>query len=95
MSDLLIRNVSEGLKKDLQALAKASGRSLSEETKHILRKGLAVEKENRSPIDDDPYMQFRRTFADALLGDDEHQEMMDAIDAWREESRSPGPEDFE
>jgi hypothetical protein len=42
-TDLLIRKVDRKLKRDLKARARAHGRSLSEEAKAVLRRGLAEE----------------------------------------------------
>jgi hypothetical protein len=42
MSDLLIRNVMPRMKRQLQALARAHGRSLSEETKLVIDQGLCA-----------------------------------------------------
>jgi antitoxin FitA len=46
MSDLLIRNIDPKLKRRLEALARRSGRSLSEEAKTLLGKALT---ESRPP----------------------------------------------
>jgi antitoxin FitA len=40
MSDLLIRNLDPKLKREIEKRARAHGRSLSEEAKSVLRKGL-------------------------------------------------------
>ena len=42
MGDLLIRDISEALKRDIAERAERQGHSLSEEAKLLMRKGLAV-----------------------------------------------------
>jgi len=49
MVDLLIRNVSSGLKKKLESSARKHRRSLSEEAKRLLDEGL-VEKRVSKPL---------------------------------------------
>jgi plasmid stability protein len=41
VTDLLIRKIDPKLKRELEKRARAHGRSLSEETKALIRKGLA------------------------------------------------------
>ena len=48
MSDLLIRNVPLRMKRHLQQRARANGRSLSEETKLLLRKALSIPEPRRN-----------------------------------------------
>jgi plasmid stability protein len=86
MGDLLVRNMPESLKQELNALAQRNGRSLSEETKRILQKGLAVVQEERAAAASDPYADFRREFDKSLLSDEDHQDMMAAIGDWKQES---------
>jgi len=43
MGDLLVRNIPDTLKQDLITRAHKSGRSLSDETKYVISKGLAAE----------------------------------------------------
>ena len=42
MGDLLIRNMDDGLKSQLQDSARLNGRSLSEEVIHLIRRNLAT-----------------------------------------------------
>jgi plasmid stability protein len=42
MSDLLIRNIAPRVKRQIQERARAHRRSLSEEAKFLIRKGLSV-----------------------------------------------------
>lgn len=47
MSDLLIRNIDPKLKRRLEARARASGRSLSEEAKTLISRALAETEPRR------------------------------------------------
>ena len=42
MADLLVRNISEGLKQEIEQRARRNRRNLSEETKALIRGGLAI-----------------------------------------------------
>jgi hypothetical protein len=86
MGDLLIRNFPEDLKRKLAEAAYENRRSLSEEAKDMLRRGVAVamQEQNLTPLD--VYDEFRQEFSDALLSDEEHEDMMRAIGDWRQES---------
>ena len=42
MTDLLVRNISEGLKREIEQRARRNRRNLSEETKALIRGGLAI-----------------------------------------------------
>jgi len=86
MGDFVIRDIPDDLKQDIADLARQSGRSLSDAAKQLLQKGLVSREEELSS---DSYAEYRREFADALLTDDEHTEMMSAIDAWKQESLPP------
>jgi len=41
MADLLVRDVSEGLKREIERRARRNRRNLSDETKALIRRGLA------------------------------------------------------
>ena len=86
MGDLLIRNVPEELKRELSEAARRAGRSLSDEAKEALRSGMAAAQRERDLARSSAYDDFRQTFAEALLNDDEHAEMMRAIEDWKQES---------
>jgi antitoxin FitA len=88
VGDLLIRDIPEDLKRELMAAARSAGRSLSDEAKAALKKGVAVVQDERNAVRNDAYGDFRREFADALLTDEDHQDMMSAIDSWKQESLS-------
>jgi len=49
MSDLLIRNIDPKLKRRLEARARRSGRSLSEEAKALLTRGM-IESRPKRPV---------------------------------------------
>jgi hypothetical protein len=89
MGDFVIRDIPDDLKQDIADLARQSGRSLSDEAKQLLQKGLVSRK---GELPSDSYAEYRHEFADALLTDDEHTEMMSAIDAWKQESLPPKAE---
>jgi hypothetical protein len=42
MADLLVRNISAGLKQEIEQRARRNRRNLSEETKALIRGGLAI-----------------------------------------------------
>ena len=79
MGDLLIRNVPEAMKTGLSNSAVKSGRSLSEEAKHRLRKSLEEEPESA------PVMNvldaIRSAFIEAGGGTGEFAAIMDEIEA--------------
>lgn len=82
MGDLLIRNISDALKRDIAAAADRAGRSLSDEAKELLRKGLIAESDIK-PAEDSAYEVLRAAMAGDLMTDEEHAEFMAGI----EESR--------
>ncbi len=59
MPDLLIRNLPENLKKDIARRARKSGKSLSDEAKHLLKKAVKNSGE-KLPLG----VALRKTFAD-------------------------------
>jgi len=83
MGDLLIRNISDALKRDIAAAADRTGRSLSDEAKELLRRGL-IAKSDIKPLDKQPaYDVLRAAFgADEGLGDD-FSVVLDEIEAER------------
>ena len=62
MGDLLIRNISEALKRDIAAAADKAGRSLSDEAKELLRKGLIADKDIKPAVEQSAYDILRATF---------------------------------
>lgn len=85
MGDLLIRDVPSEIKLQLGESARRSGRSLSEEAKYLLRRSFELEGAEQ-PSAADIYGQFRERFSDELLSDEEHSELMSAINSWKKES---------
>lgn len=94
MGDILIRDVPENLKRDVQQSAQRAGRSLSDELKLLIRRGLAAEK--LKPLDsaETAYLRMRAAFADAQLDDAEHAEFMKAIEQGRSAGSEREPPDF-
>ena len=86
MGDLLIRNFPENLKRKLAEAARENGRSLSDEAKDMLRKGIAIAMQEAHLATLDVYDEFRQEFSNALLSDEEHEDMMRAIGDWKQES---------
>ncbi|ANM08893.1 MULTISPECIES: FitA-like ribbon-helix-helix domain-containing protein [unclassified Rhizobium] len=76
MGDLLIRDVPEAMKRQLQESAQRNGRSLSEEAIEILRRQIAAERSGVSAG-----QRLRALMGDERLSDDE----VDAIAASRHE----------
>ena len=94
MVDILIRDVSEPLRAELKARASRSGRSLSDEAKHLLRKGLQDVGQEPGEAGLDTFDLLRLPFADALLTDEEHTKMMEVTAECRNKARRDAP-DFE
>ncbi len=88
MPNLLIRDLPEPLKSDISRRAKASGRSLSDEVKDLIRKGLLIDKGEGVAVEN-AYDLMRRSFGDALLSEDEHAAFMDAVDHLRADTGRP------
>ena len=82
MGDLLIRNISDALKRDIAAAADRTGRSLSDEAKQLLRRGLIAESDIK-PVEESAYDVLRAAFgADEGLGDD-FAAILDEVEAER------------
>ncbi len=94
MGDILIRDVPENLKRDVQQSAQRAGRSLSDELKLLIRRGLAAEK--LKPFDDAEaaYLRMRAAFSDTQLDDSEHSQLMKAIEQGRGTGSEREPPDF-
>jgi antitoxin FitA len=63
-----------------------NARSLSDEAKDMLRKGVAIAMQEKHLAALDVYDEFRQEFSDAFLSDEEHEDMMRAIGDWKQES---------
>lgn len=94
MGDMLIRNVPENLKRDVQQSAQRAGRSVSDELKLLIRRGLTAEK--LKPLEDSEaaYLRMRAAFSDAQLGDAEYAGFMQAIESSRKAGSEREPPDF-
>ncbi|MBP1841924.1 plasmid stability protein [Rhizobium petrolearium] len=77
MGDLLIRNLDDALKQELQERARESGRSLSEEAIVLLRRSLSTPDEDRRPAGE----WLRGLLGDAMWTEEE----LAAIEAARHE----------
>jgi plasmid stability protein len=85
VSDLLIRNIPDHLKADISRRARETGRSLSDEVKELLRKGLLADLEKQAPAGETAYDAMRRAFAGAHLSDADHGKLMEGVEAGRED----------
>lgn len=71
MADILVRDLAPKLKADIKSKAKAHGRSLSEEAKHLLRLGLEAEMRNSKPANRSALQAMEAAFAECSLSDEE------------------------
>ena len=94
MGDLLIRNLPDRLHAQLNERARSSGRSLSDEAKDLLRKGLREPERAPQEADLDTFDLLRQPFLDALLTEDEHRKLMEATSESRRHASRDVP-DFE
>jgi antitoxin FitA len=95
MGDLLIRNISDALKRDIAAAADRTGRSLSDEAKELLRKGLIAEKAIKPVEEQSAYDVLRAAFgADEGSGDD-FAAILDEVEAERKKDFGRPPVEFE
>ncbi len=83
MGDLLIRNISEALKRDIIAAADKTGRSLSDEAKELLRKGLIAENDIKPVVEQSAYDALRAAFGADDGSGDEFAAVLDEIEAER------------
>lgn len=92
MGDILIRNLPEPLKIELKIASARSGRSLSEEAKAALARGLG----STVPAggQQSALTMFRSAFADALMTDREHADLDLDLVQLRKSGDRPAP-DFE
>lgn len=95
MGDMLLRGVPDALKTELVRFAKEDGTSLSEKTIQILRKGLVVEKTDRSQPKENAWEMLRSAFEEADATDGEFSKIMDEIEAERKKDFGKQPLDFE
>jgi plasmid stability protein len=84
MNDFLIRDMPDSLKQDLTEIARDTGRSMSDEAKALLWRGISALKAEKSEQPSrNAYEELRKLFA-PLPGDDgEFSKIMDEIEAER------------
>ncbi|WP_168247426.1 MULTISPECIES: plasmid stabilization protein [unclassified Mesorhizobium] len=95
MGDMLIRNVPEPLKREIEQAARKIGQSLSGKAIDLLWKGMIAEKEGRPEANFSAWDSIRSAFADESAIDGEFAEMMNTIEAERKRDFGRQPEDFE
>lgn len=95
MGDMLIRNVPEPLKCEIEQAAHKSGQSLSGKAIDLLRKGMVAEKEATPETGLSAWDAIRSAFAAENAINDEFSEMMDEIEAARKGDFGRPIEDFE
>jgi antitoxin FitA len=83
MGDLLIRGIPDHLKNDIAKRARETGRSLSDEAKELLRKGLVAEADKPLPAGETAYDALRRSLSGVRLTGEDHAELMQAIEEGR------------
>ena len=82
MSDLLVRNLPDQMRADIRKAAGLSGRSLSDEAKHLIRKGLASPGDEAEP-GSSAWDELRDAMGVAQLDDKEHEELTSAAARFR------------
>ncbi|WP_181180643.1 plasmid stabilization protein [Mesorhizobium sp. B2-4-6] len=83
MSDLLIRNVPEPLKREIEQAARKVGQSLSGKAIDLLWKGMIAEQETRLEPNLSAWDSIRSAFANESAIDNEFAEIMADIEAAR------------
>lgn len=91
MSDLLIRNLPEPMRAEIHKAAANSGRSLSDEAKHLIRKGLAVTLEGPEP-GHSAWDEIREALGGAQLSDGDHAALVETTTALRRSGVRQTPE---
>jgi hypothetical protein len=97
MGDLLIRDISDAMKTDLAALAKATDTSLSEAAKLAIAQGVAaaLEKSGESPESQAMGDRLHGLFAGVFASDEEAQTFHDEIERMRKADFGRPLPDFE
>ena len=91
MSDLLIRNLPEPMRAEISKSAASSGRSLSDEAKHLIRKGLSAPLGGTEP-ERSAWDELRNAFGEAQLSDSDHADLMAATALARKSGVRQSPE---
>ncbi|SFP82344.1 hypothetical protein SAMN03159463_04952 [Mesorhizobium sp. NFR06] len=95
MSDMLIRNVPEPLKREIEQAARKVGQSLSGKAIDLLWKGMIAEKEARLEPNLSAWDSIRSAFANESAIDNEFADIMAEIEAERKQDFGRRIEDFE
>ncbi|OBZ96830.1 plasmid stabilization protein [Pararhizobium polonicum] len=94
MGDLLIRNISDALKRDIAAAADRTGRSLSDEAKELLRKGLIAESDIKPVEEQSAYDVLRAVFGAGDGSGDDFAAILDEVEAERKRDFGRPPVEF-
>ncbi|WP_352728432.1 plasmid stabilization protein [Mesorhizobium sp. M0276] len=95
MGDMLIRDIPEPLKREIEQAARKGGQSLSGKAIDLLRKGMVAEKEAKPEPGLSAWDAIRSAFAAENAIGDEFSEIMDEIEADRKRDFGRPVEDFE
>jgi plasmid stability protein len=95
MGDMLIRDIPEPLKHEIEQAARKGGQSLSGKAIDLLRKGMVAEKEAKPGPGLSAWDAIRSAFAAENAIGDEFSEIMDEIEADRKRDFGRPVEDFE
>jgi plasmid stability protein len=95
MGDMLIRNIPEPLKREIEQAAHKGGQSLSGKAIDLLRKGMVAEREASPEPGRSAWDAIRSAFAAENAIGDEFAKIMDEIEADRKRDFGRPPEDLE
>lgn len=95
MGDLLIRNIPDAMKAELEQRARQNGRSLSDEAKVQIRRSLATVEAPEPRQFANALEALRSAFEEAGPLDDEYSRIMDEIEAQRKKDFGRPLPDFE
>ncbi|WP_287319021.1 plasmid stabilization protein [Mesorhizobium sp.] len=94
MSDMLIRNIPEPLKREIEQAARKSGQSLSGKAIALLREGMVAERQARLEPGLSAWDAIRATFAAENAVGDEFAKVMNEIEAERKRDFGRRPAKF-
>jgi antitoxin FitA len=95
MGDMLIRNVSDAMKRDIAARAERNGRSLSDETKALIQKAMMITGTENS-LERPALDGLREVFLPLTPEErDEFSEIMEEVEAERKKDFGRPVEGFE